>query len=65
MPDNRDGWVYRMFDALSLSGAISLMLFALTLYGIFQQNEKVWMTFGSSFTTFVTGKSLGKKEGKE
>ena len=59
--DNRTSW-HQFFDALSLSGAIIFMFFSLTLLGIFLKDEKVWTTFATAFTTFVSGKRLAESE---
>jgi hypothetical protein len=57
-------WIYKFFEALSLSGAIIVMLFSLTVYGIASHQKEVYQSFGTAFCTFVTGKQLGKIEGK-
>ena len=57
-----DHWFYQFIDAMSLSGAIMMMFFSLTVYGITIANEKVWMTFGTALTTFVSGKKIGQSE---
>ena len=60
-----DHWFYGFIDALSLSGAIMLMFFAITVTGIYQGNEKVWTTGMTALTTFVSGKKLGEIEKTE
>ena len=63
--------VHRILDAFSLTGAIVLLLFILTVYGIYKNNEKVWTTAFTSFSTFISGKKMGqleernKQEGKK
>jgi hypothetical protein len=58
----KDRWFFQLLDALSLSGAIMLMFFSITLYGITKNDEKVWTTGMTALTTFVSGKQLGKSE---
>ena len=55
-------WFYQLVDTLSLSGAITFLFFSLTFYGIVQKEEKVWSTFGTALTTFVSGRQLGRQE---
>ena|ERR1035437_10351615 len=57
-----DHWFYGFIDALSLSGAIMLMFFSITMIGIWQGREKVWTTGMTALTTFVSGKKLGQTE---
>ena len=54
---------FQFMDAMSLSGAIILLFFSITLSGIFLNQEKVWTTGMTALTTFVSGKQLGKYEG--
>jgi hypothetical protein len=59
-------WVIaRFFDSLSLSGAIILLFFTLTVVGIAKNDEKIWQQFGTALTTFVSGKKLADIEKKE
>jgi hypothetical protein len=51
-------WLAHVMDAFSLSGAIILIFAGLTSYGIFMNQEKVWTTFGTALTTFVSGKKI-------
>jgi hypothetical protein len=51
-----------IFDALSLSGAIIAMFFSLVVLGVIIKEDKVWQTFGTALTTFVSGKKIGEKE---
>jgi hypothetical protein len=59
VPDN---WLFQFVEALSLSGAIIVMFFSITLIGIFQGNARVWETGMTALTTFVSGKKLGQSE---
>ncbi len=54
--------IHRLLDAFSLTGSIILLLFMLTVYGIYTGNEKVWQEFGTAFTTFISGKRLSDYE---
>jgi hypothetical protein len=60
--------ITRFFEALSLSGGIIFTLAMLTCSGIWLSahdkpvGEKIWTMFGSSLTTFVTGKKIGESE---
>jgi hypothetical protein len=59
---NCPNWFYKAIDTFSLSGAIILMFFSLTAFGIVINNEKVWQNFGTALTTFVSGKKIGQSE---
>jgi hypothetical protein len=60
-----------LIDAFSLSGAIILFLVSLTMIGIAMDwagkpnGEKVWSTFGASFTAFVAGRHITPKKEPE
>jgi len=56
-------WIAKIFDALSLSGAIIFMFFVLTCWGIATNQEKVWTNGLTALTTFVAQKTLTKKNG--
>lgn len=71
----RSGWLIKfsqaisvLFEACSLSGAIICFLALFIIIGLDMQwsgnagGEKVWAYFGSAFTAFMTGKSLGASE---
>jgi hypothetical protein len=53
---------FQFVDACSLSGAIILIFFSLTAFGVLTNNAEVWHNFGTALTTFVSGKQLGKYE---
>ena len=57
--------LYRIIDSLSLSGAIIMLFFTLTVIGIAKNDEKVWQQFGTALTTFATGKRIGEIEHKK
>lgn len=72
---NKTSWFIQFFQAISiffescsLSGAIICFLALFILIGLNMQwsgnaaGEKVWSYFGSAFTAFMTGKSLGSSE---
>lgn len=56
------------FESMSLSGAIVLLLFLLTVIGLgmdiagVPSGEKVWNNFGSGFLAFVSGRALGARK---
>jgi len=58
----------RFFEAFSLSGAIIAMFFIMIVIGVsmdargIKSGEKVWETFTTALTTFVTGKRIGRDE---
>jgi hypothetical protein len=54
--------VAQFLDAFSLSGALILMLFALTVFGVLTKQTEVWRVFGSSLTSFVTAKKIAQYE---
>jgi hypothetical protein len=47
-----------LFDAFSLSGAILLMLFSLTVLGVVTHQKDIYESFGSAFCAFATGKKM-------
>jgi hypothetical protein len=55
-------WFFQAVDAFSLSGAVILIFFSLTAFGVLTNNAEVWHNFGTALTTFVSGKKLGQYE---
>ena len=57
-----------VFEAFSLTGAIICILASFIFCGIWltsqgnPMGEKIWSTFGSAFTAFITGKKLGESD---
>jgi len=60
----KNSWFYKLIDAFSLTGAILLMLFSLTLYGVMTKQKEIWQNFGTAFTTFVSAKQITKYDSK-
>lgn len=60
--NTQSSWIFRFIDAMSLSGAVIILFFSITIFGIYQGNEKVWTTGMTALTTFVSGKKLGQYE---
>jgi archaellum component FlaF (FlaF/FlaG flagellin family) len=63
MGDNRyNNWWAHFLDGFSLSGAIILIFASLIFIGVYTKQDKVWNTFATALTTFVSAKKVSDYE---